>query len=369
LVVHSAWILSPFLIAAAFARGRWRILTACSAAAGAALYDPNPLFWISIGCAILLLLHIAAQREFLSAWIAIFFAGAVAVFFAGSARYLLPIAAPVAILATRAAKSQLLWVGFALQMALSVALAGANYQHWDAYRSFAQSIPKNGQRTWANAEWGLRYYLESAGALPLPRDATLQPRDTVVSSALAPASEIHAPLAVIAEAEITPSLPLRLISLSGRSAYSSAAHGLLPFEISPGPLDRVRAEVVLERRAELSYLDPRDPHSAPQILSGLYPDGWITAQASVLLKTPGKAAPLSVEILIPPQTPARRVTLAVAGRVVAEETFPRPGIYSLAAPLEASATAVTVTISTDRTFSAPGDQRKLGVVIRGIGFR
>src|SRR5439155_7288463 len=109
------------------------------------------------------------QRDFLSAWIAIFFAGAVAVFFAGSARYLLPIAAPVAILVTRAASPRFLWTGFALQMALSLALAAANFQHWKGYRDFALSLPNNGRRTWANTEWGLRYYLESAGALPLPK--------------------------------------------------------------------------------------------------------------------------------------------------------------------------------------------------------
>jgi 4-amino-4-deoxy-L-arabinose transferase-like glycosyltransferase len=369
LAVHSAWIISPLLVIAAFARGRWRTLTACAAATGAALHDPNPLFWISIGCSVLLLIHVVEQRDFLSAWIVIFFGGAIAVFFAGSARYLLPIAAPLAILTARRVPARLLWIGFALQMALSLALASANYQHWNAYREFAASRPKNGQRTWANAEWGLRYYLESTGALPLPKNQALQPHEIVVSSALAPAVAIHAPMAVIAEAEVTPSIPLRLISLSGRSAYSSAARGLLPFEISTVPLDRVRAEVVLERNAELSYLDPRDPKSASQILSGLYPDGWMTEQASVLLKVPEKPAPLSAEIFIPPQTLARRVTLAVSGRVVAEETFPKPGLYSLAAPLDVRAPAVTVTISTDRTFSAPGDQRKLGVVLRGIGFR
>ena len=41
------------------------------------------------------------RTRFLLAWIAIFFAGAVVIFFAGSARYLLPMAAPVALLASR----------------------------------------------------------------------------------------------------------------------------------------------------------------------------------------------------------------------------------------------------------------------------
>ena len=369
LVVHSAWIVSPVLIAASFARGRWLILTACSAATLAALYDPHPLFWISIGCAVLLVAHVARQRDFLGAWIAIFFAGAILVFFAGSARYLLPIAAPVAILVARAASPGALWTGFALQMLLSLALAGANYQHWNAYRGFVASLPKDSPRVWANAELGLRYYLESSGALPLSKDQPLQAKEIVVASALLPSTSIHVPVALLSEVEIAPSIPLRLISLSGRSAFSSAARGLLPFEISYEPVDRVRAEVILERKAELSYLDPRDPHAAPQLLSGLYSDGWMAEHASVLLKSPGKPAPISAEIYIPPQTPARRVTLTVAGRVVAEETFPRPGLYSLAAPLDQEAPAVTVTISTDRSFTAPGDQRRLGVVIRGIGFR
>ena len=39
--------------------------------------------------------------RFLLAWIGIFFAGALVIFFSGSARYLLPMAAPVAILASR----------------------------------------------------------------------------------------------------------------------------------------------------------------------------------------------------------------------------------------------------------------------------
>ena len=62
------------------------------------------------------------DTQFLLAWIALFFAGAVVVFFAGSARYLLPIAAPVALLASRL-RPRWLALGFALQLALSLGLA------------------------------------------------------------------------------------------------------------------------------------------------------------------------------------------------------------------------------------------------------
>ena len=67
---------------------------------------------------------------FLLAWIGIFFAGALVIFFAGAARYLLPMAAPVALLASRL-RPKWLAAGFALQLALSLGLAAVNYQHWD----------------------------------------------------------------------------------------------------------------------------------------------------------------------------------------------------------------------------------------------
>jgi len=124
----------------------------------------------------------------LLAWIAIFFAGAVAVFFAGSARYLLPMAAPAALLASRL-RVRWLAAGVAANLALGLALAQVNYQHWDACRRFAASLPVSqrvaaGYRVWANAELGLRHYLETQGALPLRKTQQLRPGDLVVSSEL-----------------------------------------------------------------------------------------------------------------------------------------------------------------------------------------
>ena len=121
---------------------------------------------------------------FLLAWIAIFFAGAVAVFFAGSARYLLPMAAPVALLASRL-RVRWLAAGVAANLALGLALAQVNYQHWDACRRFAASLEVSqrvsaGYRVWVNAELGLRHYLEAQGALPLRKTQHLRPGDLVV---------------------------------------------------------------------------------------------------------------------------------------------------------------------------------------------
>jgi hypothetical protein len=374
LVVHSGWIVSPLLGLAAFwPKQRWRLFVAAGATLTAAIYDMNPLFWLSVGCGVLVLTWLieeAVRRDFLAAWAVIFFAGALLIFFAGSARYLLPIAAPVAILAARAAPStRWLTAGFALQMILSLGLATANYQHWDGYRQFAKTLAPDAaqHRVWVDSEWGLRYYLESEGALPLSRDQVIQPGEMVVSSALAHAVTINAPVAQVSAADIVPSVPLRLISLSHRSAYSSAAGGLLPFEISRGPADRVRADTVVDRKPVLSYLDPKDSRAPVHILSGLFPDGWMSERASVLLIP--KSAAVEVVFSIPPNAPARHVQLLVDGQVVAEDTFPGPGSYKLTAPLQFSNPTATVGITVDKTFNAPGDRRNLGVVITGIGFR
>lgn len=367
LVVHAGWVVSP-LIVLAWRGAKWRWIAAAVAAGGAALYDPNPLFWASFGCGVLLLCS-CVGREFLNWWVLIFFGASAFLFFAGSARYLLPMAAPVAILAARAVNARVLGVGVALQLALGLALAVVNYQHWDAYRRFAESLPKD-RRVWIDAEWGLRFYLESDGGLPMPKDPPLRAGDVVVSSELAYPMKVNAPLAPLSRAEIRPSIPLRLISLDGRSAYSVAsARGLLPFEISTGLVDVVRADIVIERKPELSFLDPKDPRAMAQMVSGIYPDGWISDQASVVLKRPVGAASLVAEIYIPDMAPARRVTLSVDGRVVAEETFSTAGVHTISAREPGESKDVTLTIAVDKTFSTAADRRKLGVVVTGIGFK
>ena len=104
-------------------------------------------------------------------------------------------------------------------------------------------------------------------------------------------------------------------------------------------------------------------------MSGLYPDGWSSQRASVLLKTPETVKAVEVVFDIPQQASARHVQLLVDGRLVAEDTFPGPKAYSLSAPFKPSNPTATVTVTVDKTFTAPGDLRTLGIVIRGVGFR
>ncbi len=394
LLVHSAWIVSPLLVFAAFTVprkvSRIPIALGILGCIAAAIYDPNPLFWVSVGIGLLRLAFVVEDTlewDILGVWFLVFFAGALVIFFAGSARYLLPLAAPTAILVSRRAGPVLLVTGFVTQLVLSLAMAGANYEDWNETRDLAQYIVREAglgdhgpRRIWANAEFGLRYYLEREGALPVLRDQAFQPGDLIVTSELLPATNINVPRTQLRLADISPRIPIRLISIEGGSGYSSAAKGLLPFRLGRGPVDRITADIVTERDPQLSYLTPNDPQTQnevqEQIVSGLYPDGWMGRQAVLVLKSPaadGAEPPpggwtLSANIYISPDTPARTVTLTANGAIVASQTFDAPGAYMLSGMLNPGPDPVTVTLTTDATYRAPGDERDLGIVVTGIGF-
>ena len=310
---------------------------------------------------------------FLAAWIGLFFAGAVAVFFAGSARYLLPMAAPVALLVSRLPRKWLA-AGFAAQMALSLGLAAANYQHWDGYRRFAESLRAQAgpRRVWINGEWGLRYYLESDGGLPLRKAQMMYPGEIVVTSELAYPVTFTNPVAPLAQAEIRPWVPLRLIGLDSHSGYSTVSKGFLPFGISTGPVDRVRAELVVERKPVLEYLPMT---ASEQMVTGLYSleDNrwrWMARRGVVLLKSPAEPKALVVEFVIPGPSPARRLEVQLDGRTVAAQAYPGPGSYTLESPpVMPAAAGATVTLVADKAFSVAGDRRELSVIVTGIGFR
>jgi hypothetical protein len=312
---------------------------------------------------------------FLLAWIGVFFAGALVIFFAGSARYLLPMAAPVALLASRL-RPKWLAAGLAAQLTLGLGLATVNYQHWAGYRQFAESLRgvTAGHPVWIDGEWGLRYYLESDGALPLKKTQRLRPGDIVVSSELGASVNPTAPFAPLRTAEIRPALPLRLIGLESHSGYSTVSRGFWPFGISAGLIDRVRAVEVAERHPTLAYLPMNAPEAVDQIVSGIFSleDNrfrWMSRTALVALKSPPAALPLRAAFTIPPQARARRVALLLDGREVASQTYPAPGTYTLESPPVRAAGAVAIAeIAIDQTFFAPPDSRELGIVLTGVGF-
>jgi hypothetical protein len=319
------------------------------------------------------------DAAFLASWIGLFFLGALAVFFAGSARYLLPVAAPVALLVSRL-QPKWLALGFAVQLPLSLALATVNYHHWDGYRRFAESVREHveARRTWINGEWGLRFYLESDGALPLQKGQPVRPGDIVVGSDLAYPVDFTTgggALTNLAEKEVFSPIPLRLIGLEAKSGYSTATKGFRPFDISTGPIDRVRAELVVERQPAFSYLPAGHEESGRQIVTGLYAieDGawrWMAGRAVVLLKSPPEPAPLVVRIVIPDIAPARQLKISLDGQLLATEHFRTAGSHEVkTAPARPKGPTASVSIAVDKTFSVPGDRRELGVIVTGLGFR
>jgi len=379
LTVHLGWLVFPPLIWRAARHAGWVAWAAAgAAAAGGALWDPNPLFWLCLGTGVLVLAWCAGNSlDFPAAWILLFFSGALVVFFAGSARYLLPVAAPVALLASRVGG----WAGAAgvvCQLSLGLALATANYTHWDGYRQFARVLPaeSDGKRVWINGEWGLRYYAEERGGLPLLEGQAVQPGEYVISSELGypvPFSTGGGRLTTIARQEIRTWPPLVLIGLHSRSAYSTAALGLRAFDISREPVDRVRLEVVVERKPTLSDIPMDHPEAGFHIVSGIYHlEGnarWMAGKAVVLLKRPQVKSVLRAVVYIPDAAPARRITLTLNGAQVAADSVPGPGLYTVrSAPIPPEEGEATVGVIVDKTFQIATDRRELGVVLGAVGF-
>ena len=393
LAVHAGWLVFPALAWLAFRQApRWTWVGIGTAMlAGALWVDPHPLFWLSFGTGLLLLVWcLTALRRwkdhdclFLVSWVLIFFAAAVVLFFAGSARYLLPMAAPVALLAAGQLRDRRRWlaVGLAAQLAVGLGLSVTNYQHWAGYRGFVAGLQTEiaSRRTWVNGEWGLRFYAESAGALPLETGQPVRPGEMVLTSRIAYPTTLTTGggvLTPVAEADVTSISPLRIIGLGARSAYSTVTLGYRPFDVLRQPIDAIRAEVVVEREPELTWLPMGAKEADNQIVSGIYQlEGdrwrWMSGRAVLLLKAPDEPRPIRVELYIPGQAPARQVTASVDGREVAVGRYQGEGAYTLESPQLVTATdnTLTVEIRVDQTFSPPGDPRELGVILSGAGFR
>ncbi len=370
---HLGWMLFPALGWLSFG-GKLSAL-----ALPLVLVEWHPLYLIGAGIAIAYLLRSSARYAW---WPHIFFAGALVLFFAGSARYLLPMAAPLVLAAVEAQqhRPRYLYLTAAAQFALSLSLAWVNYQHWDAYRAFAtkHAAEISSKRTWVNGEWGLRHYTEAIGALPLAQGQAIRPASLLVSSELGypiPFTAGGGQLVTLDTVEVRPTLPLRLIGLEARSGYSTASAGVRPFDIRNTPVDRIRIQQVLERQPTLSALPMGSADSAAHILSGAYQieDGqyrWIGREAKFLLKPARETMDAYAVLYIPDAAPARRLTLEANGRAVADVTYPKPGLYTLEAKgIPTGNQEVLLTLRCDKTFQAPGDTRELGLILREAGLR
>jgi hypothetical protein len=319
--------------------------------------------------------------RFLAAWVILFFAAALAAFYAGAARYLLPLAAPLALLAARTVSKTLLAAGVAVQLAFSLVLATAYYQYVSQYRDFAARLEPlvESRRMWFNADWGLRYYLESIGGEHVLSDRPVLPQAALVTSRLGGVASVQAmgKRREVLRAEIrTRSIPLAVVGVGSRSGNASAGFGLLPFDYGERLLDEVVAEVVGVPEPTASYLTMASPEAGDHLMLGFHQleQGqwrWIGPRATAVLRAPGSETSPMIEVSfhIPGMAPARTVTVEINGEVAALETYPGPGAYTLRAPVTAArGEAVTVGISVDESFQVAGDARELGVVVTALGF-
>jgi hypothetical protein len=131
-----------------------------------------------------------------------------------------------------------------------------------------------------------------------------------------------------------------------------------------------------ERLPALSFLPMSAPEAERQIVAGIYGlEGdrwrWTSGQAVVLLKRPARPSPLVVNFVVPDQSPARRIVVTVDGAAVLEHAVRSKGPHTLATTSAVSVrgNAARVAFTIDATFSPPGEQRRLGVILLDIGFR
>ena len=370
---HLGWMLFPLLPLLAFGN-RWTFAALLWAA-----IEWHPLYLTGVAAAIALLTQ--NSRRF-GWWPHIFFASSLALFFAGSARYLLPLAAPIILLTVEQLKHRPKWLyaGLAANLLLGLALAFTNYRHWAGYRDFvhAHRAEIQSTRVWVNGEWGLRFYAESIGALPLAQGQAIRPGDMILSSELGypiPFTLGGGQLVAVAQQDIQPTLPLRLIGLNSHSGYSTASAGVLPFDIKNTPVDRIRLDRVIESKPTLSYVPMSAPDAQRHILSGAYQleDGksrWIAKQVRLILQPTKDTNDVSATIYIPAAAKARKIRLEWNGQLLTEQTYTKDGLYTITAKSIKTGTQQGVlTIECDKTFQSPGDTRELGLILIEAGLR
>jgi len=181
-------------------------------------------------------------------------------------------------------------------------------------------------------------------------------------------------LAPIAERTITSPLPLRIVALDGRAAYSTTMRGLRPFDISLAPIDQLSAELMIERKPALTDLPMNAPLAEQQIVGGIYQleSGqwrWMGQTATILLKPPSQPTPVTVHFTIPAVSPARQVTVGLNDHPIASRTYSAPGTYTLSSsPIKPDGDTAKLTVTVDKSFSVPGDSRQLGIILTNVGF-
>jgi hypothetical protein len=163
-----------------------------------------------------------------------------------SARYLL-LAMPWLYLALfQRAEQRQLGMLIAATLALSIAVAIADYRFVDAYRDWVTanvaSVEREGH-LWNSGESGLRFYLEERGARTLSNaDSRPQGGDLIVRQRMfryALSEHIETMLVTLKTWELTDRFPLRTFNQEAGAGFHGSGLGMVPFAVSRRPYDFV----------------------------------------------------------------------------------------------------------------------------------
>ena len=211
----------------------------------------------------------------------------------------------------------------------------------------------------------------------MKRGQAVRPGDVVIASQLGQATDYTTgggTSVPLHEFPVRPLLPLRLMAVNSPSTYSTHAHGLRAFDVSTQPADVVSVVQIVERTPQLSFLPMNAPEVSFQVASGVYAlEGnswrWTGKRVVALLKSPATPMPVQATFRIIDQSPVRHASLAVDGRVVAEQSYPGSGLQTLrSTPITARGESATVILTFDQSFSTSQDARELSAILTGIGF-
>ena len=230
-----AWAMVPGLLAAILAGGYPWWERAMLAAA------------VALGCNALLWLWESRRRSgMLAAWCLLYFAFAALAFFAGGARYLMPLALPMALLFVIQFQERPVWLALALAVNLVLGL-GLSVAGYEFSRAYAHLEPPPGRPFLVNGDWGFRFYMLARGGEVLHTASVPRPGEWIVASDLSlggnfdsMAEEAAVPLRT---SDIRIGTPLRLIDRYAHSGFLAVSFGLLPFSFSSRPLDRITYSV------------------------------------------------------------------------------------------------------------------------------
>ncbi|TAN40598.1 MAG: hypothetical protein EPN25_07000 [Nitrospirae bacterium] len=196
------------------------------------------------------------QTLFLTAWFFTVLAYDLLLMPFGAVRYLLPALPPLLLLLLNgplhgaAAVKRPVFTAAVLILSAAFGLASAvsDYHYAKVYREFAEEVKtfrqaRAGSVTiWYIGEWGMRFYMDRAGAHYL-FEMSEEPKkgDFVVTPEMPrqwlPSLQVQSRLLLYATRNYDPVLPLQLFNSQAHAGFYGHFWGLLPFSFSPAPCE------------------------------------------------------------------------------------------------------------------------------------